>query len=279
MVVDVDVDVVVVVDVVLVVVVLMVDEMVEVGGRVVVVVGAGVVGGDVGGFVGGGGVGGGGVGGGGVGGGVVGGGVVGASVVVVVVVELVVVGDGGLVASGESVGASAGGRVHGEVNTIGRYRHGLGQASRNMLRALFDIETTTSPFASRQGIAWAWYVFILGSSLRGPIGRSSTVVHGPHGSSATSNEYASPQYPSIAATATQTPSIRRGCIGNSAQWRSRIGSDSAGFSLQPSAVRYSGSSNTCPLGTRARNIFVPECGPLKYPPSRARFCSKVLPNR
>jgi hypothetical protein len=43
----------------------------------------------------------------------------------------------------------------GAANTSGRYRRGSGQASRNMLRALFDTETTTRPRPSRHGMRCA----------------------------------------------------------------------------------------------------------------------------
>jgi hypothetical protein len=78
---------------------------------------------------------------------VVGGGtvvVVGGTVVVVVVV-VVVVGTG-----------RGGAMTHGVENAIGRYIDGFGQASRNMLRALFDTVTTRLPAPSRHGARWAW---------------------------------------------------------------------------------------------------------------------------
>ncbi len=94
--------------------------------------------------------------------------VVGGTVVLVVVV--VVTG-----------GGSAGASIHDDVKTIGRYRSGRGHASRSMSRALFEIVTTNWPVASRVGSRCAWYVFIFGSPLRGATSRDSTVVHGPHG--------------------------------------------------------------------------------------------------
>ena len=108
-----------------------------------------------------------------------------AGVVVVVVVLVVVVG-GGIVGSG-------GGTNHDAVITVGRYRDGCGHASRSMLRALFDTDTTAWPYPSRHGRRWAWYVFIFGSAPRGTSGRCSTVVHGPHGLFATSSSKDSPQ--------------------------------------------------------------------------------------
>ena len=60
----------------------------------------------------------------------------------------------------------------------------------------------------------------------------------------------------------------------------------AGSALRPSAEatnRRRCGTRSCrrrrPRGTRARYIFVAECGPFQKPPSRDRFCSKVLPNR
>ena len=44
-------------------------------------------------------------------------------------------------------------------------------------------------------------------------------------------------------------------------------------------VRYSGDAPSWPSGTRARYTTVAECGPAWKPPSRTRFCSKLLPNR
>jgi len=75
-----------------------------------------------------------------------------------------------------------------------------------MLRALFEMVICTDPKSSRHGNGCAWYVFIFGSALRGASGPYCTVVHGPHGSSATSTASASPQYPSTAVVATHWPS-------------------------------------------------------------------------
>jgi hypothetical protein len=71
----------------------------------------------------------------------------------------------------------------------------------------------------------------------------------------------------------------RGCIGFSAQYRCTIGVAEPGSVVHSSPARYSGACPNWPRGTRARYIAVPECGPLRKPPSLARFCSKVLPNR
>ena len=75
---------------------------------------------------------------------------------------------------------------------------------------------------------------------RGANGRRDTVVHGPHGCSATSIDRSSPQYPSTFVTATQRPSRNRGCIGFSAWYRLTIATAAPGSALQPSAVRNSG---------------------------------------
>ena len=83
-----------------------------------------------------------------------------------------------------------------------------------MSRAFCEALMTRPPVAL--GNTWAWYVFISGSAPRGPNGRRDTVVHGPHGCSATSMARSSPQYPSTLVTATQRPSRNRGCIGFSA---------------------------------------------------------------
>ena len=77
--------------------------------------------------------------------------------VLVVVVDLrgtVVVVDGTVVVVVVVVGGGVG--VNGAKITIGRYRCGLVQASRCMLRALFDTVICTDPNASRQGSGWAW---------------------------------------------------------------------------------------------------------------------------
>lgn len=70
--------------------------------------------------------------------------VVGVVVVLEVVVEVVdvVVVVGGVSTKGMKI-------------TIGRYRCGFVQASRRMLRALFEIVICTEPNSSRQGSGWA----------------------------------------------------------------------------------------------------------------------------
>src|SRR5690606_12592361 len=85
----------------------------------------------------------------------------------------------------------------GRLNTTGRYRHGYGNASRTMSRALFDTAICTDPKPSRHGSTWAWYEFIDVSARRGTSGARSTGYQGPHGFSATSIRNLSPQYPSI----------------------------------------------------------------------------------
>ena len=103
-------------------------------------------------------------------------------------------------------------------------------------------------------------MFINGSPPRGASGRRDTVVHGPHGCSATSIARSSPQYPSTFVTATQRPSRNRGCIGFSAWYRPTIGTAAPGSALHPSAVRNSGAAPSAPRGTRARYIAVAEHG-------------------
>ncbi len=106
---------------------------------------------------------------------------VGGTVVVVVVGGTVVVAGGAVVDGAVVVVVVVGVGAYGEKNTIGRYRCGFGHASRSMLRALFETVIWIDPNGSRHGSRWAWYVFILGSALRGSSGPYCTVVHGPHG--------------------------------------------------------------------------------------------------
>ena len=77
-------------------------------------------------------------------------------VVLVVLVVLVVDDDVVLVVDDEDVvvvGGSA--TAHGELKTTGRYLSGRDHTSRNMLRALFEIVTTSGPNPSRHGSRWA----------------------------------------------------------------------------------------------------------------------------
>lgn len=147
-------------------------------------------------------------------------------VVLEVVLDVVVVGGGGV--------------RHAAEKMFRRYRAGFGQASRSMLRALLEIDTTSWPWASRHGIRCAWYVFIFGSAPRGATGRDSTVVHGPQGFWATSSSNESPQYPFTAVAATHWPSMIRGWNGNSAQCRCKIGSAPRRSRIHPVDVQYSG---------------------------------------
>jgi hypothetical protein len=166
--------------------------------------------------------------------------VVGGGDVLVVVVPggrgftvVVVVGAGG------GGGGADGGGTSGARRNRSRYRSGCGNASSTMSWAFCDMLTTIDPCSSH-GIRWAWYVFINGSPSRGSASVRDTVVHGPHGSRATSMNSSSPQNPSRFVAATHWPPRNRGCVGFSAQNRETIVLASDGSSLHPRAVRYSG---------------------------------------
>src|SRR5262245_49131304 len=141
-----------------------------------------------------------------------------------------------------------------------------------MFCALFDTDRITAPFESVHGNGCTWYELSSGLPSRPSNGRLSTVSHGPQGCSATSTNRLLPQKPSALVDATHRPPMNAGCIGFSAQKRSRNGSARFAFEVQSEPDQYSGMASSWPAGTRASHIFVAECGPLQKPPSRARFC-------